>query len=154
MVKLICDSDHKVYAGNPIDQGEMEVLARIFEAKKIPFVMITENDSYINYVSDTVVETQQAFNDDVPDTGRYYGENIYQIMAFVSEKEKNLLDDLLDECDIPPGLTQALTLSRGMAEKRTGSRCFWIRTASIAPRLWPLGTVRMISPCWNMSALA
>ena len=39
---------------NPIDQGEMEVLARIFEAKKIPFVMITENDSYINYVSDTV----------------------------------------------------------------------------------------------------
>ena len=98
--QLICDSDHKVYAGNPIDQGEMEVLARIFEAKKIPFVMITENDSYINYVSDTVVETQQAFNDDVPDTGRYYGENIYQIMAFVSEKEKNLLDDLLDECDI------------------------------------------------------
>ena len=62
--------------------------------------MITENDSYINYVSDTVVETQRAFNDDVPDTGRYYGENIYQIMAFVSEKEKNLLDDLLDECDI------------------------------------------------------
>ena len=52
--QLICDSDHKVYAGNPIDQGEMEVLARIFEAKKIPFVMITENDSYINYVSDTV----------------------------------------------------------------------------------------------------
>ena len=48
------ENGKKGSTGNPIDQGEMEVLARIFEAKKIPFVMITENDSYINYVSDTV----------------------------------------------------------------------------------------------------
>lgn len=98
--QLICGSDHKMYAGKSIDRGEMEVLSRIFEAKKIPFVMVTENDSYINYVNDTVKETQEEFHDDVPETGRYYGENVYQIMAFVSEKEKQLLDDLLDECAI------------------------------------------------------
>ena len=98
--QLICDSDHKMYAGKPIDRGEMEVLSRIFAAKKIPFVMVTENDSYINYVNDTVKETQEEFHDEVPETGRYYGENVYQIMAFVSDKEKQLLDDLLDECAI------------------------------------------------------
>lgn len=98
--QLICDSDHKMYAGKPIDRGEMEVLSRIFETKKIPFVMVTENDTYINYVNDTVKETQEEFHDDVPETGRYYGENVYQIMAFVSDKEKQLLEDLLDECAI------------------------------------------------------
>ena len=98
--QLICDASHKMYAGYPIDKGEMEVLSQIFERKKIPFVMITDNDIYINYVNDTVVKTQEEFHDEVPETGRYYGENIYQIVAFASEKEKKILDDLLDECSI------------------------------------------------------
>ena len=78
----------------------MEILAGIFNAKKIPFVLIGENDRYINYVNETVVRTQNETKGTIPDLGEYHGEQVYQILAFVPEKTKKLLDDLLDECAV------------------------------------------------------
>ncbi len=97
---LLLDANRKVYAGTPIDRGEMEVLAQIFRAKSIPFVLIGENDRYINYVNDTVVRTQAETKGTVPDIGSYAGEQVYQILAFVPEHQKKLLDELLDECAV------------------------------------------------------
>ena len=97
---LMLDENKKVYAGTPIDKGEMEVLAAMFSARKIPFVLIGENDRYINFVNETVIRTQEETKGTVPEIGCYSGENVYQILAFVPEKEKNILDGLLDECAI------------------------------------------------------
>ena len=98
--QLLLDSDLKVYAGTPIDKGEMEVLSRIFNAKKIPFVLIGADNRYINYVDDTVVRTQNETKGTVPEIGSYNGEDVYQILAFVPDKQKKMLDDLLDECAV------------------------------------------------------
>lgn len=98
--QLLLDEDRKVYAGTAIDSGEMEVLSRIFTAKRIPFALIGENDVYINYVDEAVIRTQAETNGTVPDIGSYRGEKVYQILAFVPEHHKKLLDDLLDECHI------------------------------------------------------
>ena len=98
--QLLLDEDRKVYAGTPIDSGEMEVLSRIFSAKRIPFVLIGENDIYINYVDDTVIKTQAETIGTVPDIGSYGGEKVYQILAFVPEAQKKMLDELLDECHV------------------------------------------------------
>ena len=98
--QLLLDSEKHVYAGTPIDKGEVDILSRIFRAKKIPFVMIGENERYINYVDDTVVRTQEETNGTVPEVGQYHGEKIYQVLAFVGEKEKKMLDRFLDECSI------------------------------------------------------
>ena len=97
---LLLDSNRKVYAGTPINQGEMEVLAQIFRANRIPFVMIGENDRYINYINETVIRTQTETKGTVPAVGCYGGEKVYQILAFVPEHHKKLLDDLLDECAV------------------------------------------------------
>ena len=97
---LLLDANRKVYAGTPIDRGEMEVLAQIFRAKRIPFVLIGENERYINYVNDTVVQTQAETKGTIPDIGSYAGEQVYQILAFVPEHQKELLDELLDECSV------------------------------------------------------
>lgn len=97
---LLLDANQKVYAGTPIDQGEMEVLAQIFRANRIPFVMIGENDRYINYINETVVRTQAETKGTIPEVGNYGGEKVYQILAFVPEHQKKLLDELLDECAI------------------------------------------------------
>ena len=97
---LLLDANRRAYAGTPIDRGEMEVLAHIFQAKRIPFVLIGENGRYINYVNDTVVRTQEETKGTVPELGSYGGEKVYQILAFVPEHQKKLLDDLLDECAI------------------------------------------------------
>ena len=98
--QLLMDKHRKLYAGTPINKGEMEVLSGIFRAKKIPFVLINDHDRYINYVNDTVIKTQEETKGTVPHLGQYLGEEIYQILAFVPPKDKQLLDDLLDECSI------------------------------------------------------
>ena len=98
--QLLLDSNRKAYAGTSIDPGEMEVLSHIFQAKRIPFVLIGENERYINYVDNTVIRTQAETKGAIPDVGEYKGEKVYQILAFVPEKQKKLLDDLLDECSI------------------------------------------------------
>ena len=98
--QLLMDKHRKLYAGTPIDQGEMEVLSAMFKAKKIPFILIGENERYINYVNDTVIKTQEETKGTGPRLGQYSGEKIYQIIAFVPPKEKQILNDFLDECTI------------------------------------------------------
>ena len=97
----IClDKYEKMFAGNEIDPGEVEILVSIFEAGKLPFVLIGENKRYINYVDDTVIKTQMATNGTIPNIGEYNGEKIYQCLAFVDNETRQKLDDLLDHCAI------------------------------------------------------
>ena len=100
---LILDENKKAYAGTPISADEVEVLSGIFRAKKIPFVMISSDKRYINYVDDVVVETQASTHGTIPDIGTvsdYDGEKIYQCIAFVQDRERKVLDEILDECSI------------------------------------------------------
>ena len=97
---LMLDENKRMYAGTHIDYGEMEVLARIFEADKIPSVFIGENTRYINYINDTVIRTQEETKGTVPDVGEWYGENIYQILAFIPNSYKEKLNVFLDQCEV------------------------------------------------------
>ena len=97
----IClDENKKMFAGNEIDPGEVEVLVSIFKAGKIPFVLIGAEKRYINYVDDVVIQTQETTHGTIPDIGQYSGEKIYQCLAFVDAKTRKKLDDLLDNCRI------------------------------------------------------
>ena len=97
----IClDENEKMFAGNAIDPGEVEVLVSIFKAGRIPFVLIGEEKRYINYVDDVVIRTQEATHGTIPDIGEYQGEKIYQCIAFVDRTTREKLEKLLDHCHI------------------------------------------------------
>lgn len=97
----IClDHDLKMFAGNEIDPGEVEILVNIFKAGKLPFVLIGEEKRYINYVDDVVIRTQLSTHGTIPDIGEYQGEKIYQCIAFVDQETRKKLDALLDKCII------------------------------------------------------
>lgn len=97
----IClDRDEKMFAGNEIDPGEVEVLVSIFQAGRIPFVLIGEDKRYINYVDDVVIQTQESTHGTIPDIGEYSGEKIYQCLAFVNSETREKLEALLDHCTI------------------------------------------------------
>lgn len=97
----VCLDEHeKMFAGIEIDQDEVEILVRIFSADKIPFVLVGKDKRYINHVDDLVIDTQTSTNGTIPDIGEYRGEKIYQCLAFVQNKERLMLDDLLDDCII------------------------------------------------------
>ncbi len=97
---LCLDKNKKMFAGNPIDPGEVDILVRIFQASRIPFVLIGENKRYINYVDDVVIDTQNSTKGTIPDIGEYRGEKIYQCLAFVQDKERLMLENMLDMCTI------------------------------------------------------
>jgi len=98
--QLLLDGTRHAYAGTAIDAGEMEVLARTFTAKRIPFKFVDENGIYINYVDETVIRTQTSTRGAIPQIGSYNGEKIYQIVAFVTDHEKKLLSEILDQCKV------------------------------------------------------
>jgi len=108
--QLILDENLKRIGGNPISSNEVEVLSGIFNAKKIPFKLITEDGYYINYVDDIVITTQSQTNGKIPLLGKYKGEDIYQINAYAEEHVKDVLSDFLDECDIVSWYTTGLDI--------------------------------------------
>lgn len=98
--QLTFDKDHNIVEAHPIHKEEMEVLEHIFDAKRIPFELISATKRYINYVDDLVIDVRSKTNGTVADIGEYNGEDIFQINAFVDHQKRMLLDDFLDDCDI------------------------------------------------------
>jgi len=98
--QLMLDETLHAYSGTPIDAGDMEVLVRIFKSKHIPFKFIDEDGMYINYLDRTVLNTQMSTEGDIPEIGNYHGEKIYQIVAFLPGNQRQLLEDVLDECKL------------------------------------------------------
>lgn len=98
--QLCLDEDLHMYSGFPIPKEDMEVLAAMFSAKKIPFTLISADRRYINFVNETVIDVQTSTNGTIPEVGQYHGEDIYQICAFVNDHQKHILSSIMDECSI------------------------------------------------------
>lgn len=98
--QLCYDKDMHMFFGTPIDENEMQVLAQAFRGKKIPFALISEFTRYINYVDDEVVKHNVETNSKVPDIDKYRGEKIYQITAYTSQRNVDILKNILDYCDV------------------------------------------------------
>ena len=98
--QLCLDENFQMFAGTPIEEGDMEILISMFQANRIPLVLIREDGRAINFVNETVIHTQSTTHGTIPEVDSYNGEKIYQVLGFIPEKEKNLLRKTLDECDI------------------------------------------------------
>lgn len=98
--QICLDDKRQMYSANEIDPGEAEILISTFRAKKIPFLLIGEDSMYINYVDDMVINTQQNTNGKIPDISEYKGEKIYQCCAYVTDRQREVLSAVLDECSI------------------------------------------------------
>lgn len=121
---LCLDSEKKMFAGNPIDSEEVDILVRIFKASKIPFVLIGEENRYINYVDDVVINTQLSTEGTIPDIGEYKGEEIYQCLAFVGGEQKELLTNMLDHCRITSWNETGIDIISNAGGKASGIECF------------------------------
>ena len=122
--QLLLDSNREMYSGLNIDEEEMKILAGIFKARRIPFAFMTENRRYINYIDDTVISTLEDTMGSVPELGSFSGEKIYQIWAFVPEKEQQMLKNLLDECDITSWNDKAIDIIPKGGGKSAGMQVF------------------------------
>ena len=98
--QLCYDADRNVFAGTPIPQEDIEILTMVFLAERIPIAMKDEYGAVINVVTDRVVRTQVDADEAVPERGFRTGGSIYQMTAFVNRRQRELLQELLDHCDV------------------------------------------------------
>jgi len=98
--QLCYDEEFRMNFGYPIIPEEMEVLQHIFFDDKIPFILIGEFSKYINFMNDRMLRRLVETHDVIPDVGKYHGERIYQITASLDDRQRKLLEDTLDYCQI------------------------------------------------------
>ncbi len=100
--QMILDGSMHLIAGTPINAAEAEILTMAFKAKKIPFLIQTENKKYMNFIDGLTQEAVDRGEFILPEPSAYdaEGEAIFQLCAFVSDENRSLLDSVLDECNI------------------------------------------------------
>ena len=98
--QLCYDENMNKFFGTPIREEEMEVLSQAFNGKKIPFSLISEFSRYINYVDGEVIRHNKETNSKIPSVNTYQGEKIYQITAYTSSRNVDILKNILDYCDV------------------------------------------------------
>ena len=125
------DNNQKIFAGNPIAMDEAQILVSIFNAKKIPLVIISEKGRYINFIDDVVVDTQMKTHGSIPKVGEYQGEKIYQCLVFGDSEMHAKLNQLLDKCKITSWHATGLDIISKDGGKANGIR-EWMEKENIS----------------------
>ena len=126
---LLLDENQKVYAGTAIDPEEMKVLAMMFQSKRIPFVLIGEDDRYINYVNDTVLQTQAQTKGTIPEVGSYDGAASTSSSLLSPSTRRSCSIDSWTSAPSPAGTIRGSTSSRRAEGNRRASSDTWKCTA-------------------------
>lgn len=98
--QLCLDADRKVMFSQPISNESKETLVKMFDEKRIPILLLEKEKMYINYNNEYVEFAQKAISTPMPSVGTYQGEDIYQVIGFVTDKQQDEFFSDLDDCEI------------------------------------------------------
>lgn len=95
----IC-SDHNLvpFYGNPFTGASLEAVVRIFQEKKIPALLCSDKDFYLNTFTDRVARVHAIMDRPAPSIGTYQGEKIYQFTVYTSYEEIEFLKEEIPGC--------------------------------------------------------
>lgn len=96
--QLCLDSRKELLYGEPISERNVEQMLTMFEARKVPLMLVEKDRMYINYIDEMVEKAQSAINTPVPEIGTYSGEPIYQFILYSEEKTAEEIVAGLDDC--------------------------------------------------------
>lgn len=96
--QLCLDSRKELLYGEPISERNVEQMLTMFEARKVPLMLVEKDRMYINYIDEMVEKAQAAINTAVPDIGTYSGEPIYQFILYSEEKTAEKIVAGLEDC--------------------------------------------------------
>ena len=97
---MLLDKNRKRISGTPMKREVLDLIFRLFGEHCIPYALSTAAGRYINAVDETVRRTHQEIRTAVPKVGKYNGEDVYMVEAYVPVKDRQFLDALRDYCTI------------------------------------------------------
>ena len=86
--------DGSLLFDRPLEGEGKRRLLELFRQKSLPLLLMEEDRTYINFVSDRVRRIQQDYSAPVPAVGEYEGGRLYQAVAFLTREEESLLGEL------------------------------------------------------------
>ena len=95
--QMLHDKQRKLLFGVPIEGKCKEFLIRSFREHTYPALMVEADRMYVNYISDHVIDVQEAISTAMPEVAEYTGADIYQVCAYLRPEEEHLLDPIVGE---------------------------------------------------------
>ncbi len=92
--QIVLDKDRNVIAARPFSEKETEILVSGFEEKRIPLLLSSINDMYVNYIDDEVRKILEEIHTPEPRVDSYKGEKLYQAVAYVGGKNPEWIEEL------------------------------------------------------------
>lgn len=96
--QLLLDEKGNVLHGTPLTGKAKEYLLRLYKEKTIPALLVEVEDVYLNFVDDRVRLVQAAISSAIPPLGEYSGRELYQVCAYLSPGEEEILAPIADDC--------------------------------------------------------
>lgn len=98
--QLIFDRDKRVIRATPITGELKEALLGMFEARKLPVLLVEQDRMYLNFVNDHVIAAQADISSPVPAVDTYSGRELYQVCIYLTESQTDCLVPLEPLCHI------------------------------------------------------
>ena len=130
--QMMQDGQRNMLFSVPVSGKMKQTLVQHFEQKLYPALILEENDIYLNYICDRVMEAQAHFNLPTPKIHAYTGNEIYQFCLYITGEEESFLADIADECIITRWHNYGIDLLAKGGGKMVGIRRY-LDSIGVAP---------------------
>jgi len=130
---MLLDKDRKLVSGIPIGQKEIKQILNLLNKEDIAYAITNLDGRYINKITETVIETHRQLNTDLPTTGRYKGEDVYMIEAYLPQELTELNEKIQEYCTISRWNENGIDIFSKNAGKHVGIENY-IKLHNIRPQ--------------------
>lgn len=130
--QMMLDRQKNILFSVPISEKIKQTLLGHFESHAYPSLILEENDIYLNFINDRVVQAQAHFNLPMPKIGTYTGKEIYQFCLYINPEEESLLAGIADDCVITRWHNYGIDLLAKGGGKMVGIRRY-LDSIGVAP---------------------
>ncbi len=96
--QICLDEKFQLFYGNQIPSQDMGVLKDLFQGKKLPAIMVEQEEYYCNYIDESVIAIQKEIGVDTKKIGEYTGKPVYQVILYADSKITEELFQKLPNC--------------------------------------------------------
>lgn len=120
--QIVLDREKNMLFGMPVSGKVKEFLIRTFQEHTFPSLVVEKDRIYLNFVNAHVEALQEAISTPVPPVDAYSGGEIYQVSAYIPEREEEVLAEIWDDCVITTWIAGGVDIIARGGGKVTGIR--------------------------------
>ncbi len=80
--QLCLDRQGRIVLEAPFQGKDLDTILEAFHSREYPMILVEQEQMYINYIDDYVVQTQKEISSPLPRVGEYTGAKLYQAVLY------------------------------------------------------------------------